>query len=103
MSYDVYTEGGDAETLAVDWNITSNVAPMLQHAGLDSLRDLDGIPARVAALAVYGVAMRMAADPEPYIAREAPNQWGTYEQTLPRLPELALALSRDRLGTVRVL
>lgn len=92
MSYDICLEAdlGGPEPVRVgylDWNYTSNCAPMWGEAGAD-LAAFHGKPARECEPLLCDAIIRMRLHPEKYLAMNPKNGWGSYETLLPKLEAL---------------
>lgn len=77
-------------------NITHNLYPMAKAAGFGHLLWGD-VPVKNAAALADAVEVgldRMRTDPAKFKAMDAPNGWGTYEQFVPWLEQLAEACRR---------
>lgn len=106
MSYDidVTVDHGDGYTTTVyDGEITFNVRTMLVEAGLpDSLRSLDSLTAAEAQDQVYEAWKELRTRPSHYRPLQASNGWGTYDQLVPWIKELYIALRTHPRGVVHV-
>lgn len=98
MSYDIWLEadlGGDepARVGDLDWNYTSNVAPMWRKAMplTDGLADLHGMPCHAAAIELRKGIAKMEAAPDVYRALNPPNGWGDFDRQLDALKRLLAA------------
>ena len=104
MSYDISLEidtGGPEAACVGDWNITYNVRPMCEAAGL-RIWALQGASAREAGLLVRAAIGRLLADPEAFRPLEPGNGWGSYIDLLGALPILAELCERHPKAIVRV-
>lgn len=88
MSYDVGLYDADDNEIT-SRNITSNVAPMWQRAGID-LADIDGQRAGDVHRPLCRAVAAMLADPDTYRAMDPVNGWGSYESCVEFLYRLAL-------------
>lgn len=98
MSYDIWLEAdmGGPERVAIgslDWNYTSNVAPMWRKAMPDTegLAGFDGMRAKHALPILECGIAAMEADPEAYRAMNPANGWGEFDSQLEALGRLAVA------------
>lgn len=98
MSYDIWLEAdlGGEDSVRVgnlDWNYTSNCAPMWRTAMPESegLAGMDGMEAGSAAAILARGIERMESTPEVYAAMNPSNGWGSYEGQLGALRELLAA------------
>lgn len=103
MSYDIWLEnppkdgpcgrcGGTGKepggnTGILDWNYTSNCAPMWRKAGAD-LAKFEGKPAGECAPILSSAIEAMEADPETYRAMNPSNGWGDYDSLVASLKRL---------------
>jgi len=72
-----------------EWNFTYNLSPMFREAGIyDALYPGSGTRVGAVLDALEKGIADMGARPEHYRTFDAPNGWGTYDQTMPRLNEL---------------
>lgn len=105
MSYDIDliidTGGAEPYYLDLDWNYTSNVAPMWRAAGAN-LADFHGKTAGECAPILRAGIETMRADPARFTAMNPPNGWGSYERLLPALDELLAAFEAHPLARVEV-
>lgn len=105
MSYDVYLEidtgGPEPASVGMDWNYTSNCAPMWRLAGAD-LAEFDGKKAGECLPYLTKAIASMLADPEPYKALNPENGWGSYRTLVPALRDLAYDFGRHPNATVRI-
>lgn len=105
MSYticlDIDTGGSEPATLDVDWDFTSNCAPMWRHAGAD-LAKFDGELAGSCVPLLESAIAHMKANPSEYKAMDPLNGWGSYDLLVPALEELVAGFRRHPKATVRV-
>lgn len=109
MSYDVSLsiDVGGPEPVSLgllDWNYTSNVAPMWRLAmpETDGLAGMHGMLAGDAAVVLERGIAKMRADPATYEALNPPNGWGSYATQLEDLVVLLAAFRRAPKATVEV-
>ena len=102
MSYDIWTEGETNGAVALNWNYTYNVQPMIAKAGLPSLNMLNGVAAPVAVLALDALIDRFYDEPEVYRALNPENGWGDFDGFRQRLEDLRDYLLCVPKATVRV-
>lgn len=109
MSYDIWLEadlGGEERTrlVTLDWNYTSNVAPMWRRAmpETDGLTGMEEMNAGEAAAVLREGIARMEADPEPYRALNPENGWGDFDSQLTALRELAHACEASPQAVVAI-
>lgn len=93
MSYDIWLAidtGGEELTAldCLDWNYTSNCAPMWRAAGAD-LAEFDGNIAKDCLPYLEKAIAELKASPGKYEAMNPPNGWGSYETLIPALERLA--------------
>lgn len=98
MSYDIWLEadlGGEerARVGDLDWNYTSNCAPMWGKAMPDTkgLREFHGMKAGDALVHLERGIAAMEAAPDEYRELNPPNGWGDFDSQLAALKELAVA------------
>ncbi len=109
MSYDIWLEADLGGTHPVqvgdlDWNYTSNVAPMWRKAmpETNGLAGLDGLYAFEASLALTAGISNMEEDPDSYRAMNPKNGWGDFDHQLECLRELHAALAASPRAKVVV-
>ena len=97
MSYDigllVDTGGPELASLDIDWNYTSNCAPMWRAAGLD-LAGFHQRPARECVAELDQALIVLRAQPARFEPLNPPNGWGSYETLVEALDELAASFRR---------
>jgi hypothetical protein len=104
MSYDIYLEivtGSGHMHEIYDWNYTSNVSMMWRTAGAN-LAEFDGKRAGDCAPILLRAIGELRGNPIRYIKMNPPNGWGSYDNLLPRLEELASQMTIHPNATVRV-
>jgi hypothetical protein len=103
MSYDValQIDTGSGKVDLLDWNYTSNCAPMWREAGCD-IAAFDDRPAVEFSKALCVAITAMTADPDKYRAMNPPNGWGDYDSCLKWLADMQDACDRHHRCTVRV-
>lgn len=111
MSYDIYLKNPPAgascgrcggtgkepdeyENVSVDWNYTSNCAPMWRKAGAD-LAQFDGKTAGECTPILAAAIEAMESEPEVYRAMDPSNGWGSYDTLLPSLKKLLEGLQQN--------
>lgn len=73
----------------VDANITHNLVPMWEKAGIyDALYNSEGLEAREVLPILIDGLTDMVANPKKYEKLNSPNGWGLYENAMPWLIEL---------------
>lgn len=89
---------------AFSWNLTGNLRPMLEAAGLECFWELIGssVPVFMLQPKVNRALLSMMFRPAVYKQHDAPNGWGTWEQLLPMLALFHEALDRAQDGEVRI-
>lgn len=102
MSYDIWLEAdlGGPEPIVIgnlDWNYTSNCAPMWRKAMPETygLAGMEGMRAGTAAVVLERGIERMEVDPETYKAMNPRDGWGSYNSVLPALKQQLLAAFRQ--------
>ena len=98
------TCGHNPDEFPLDWNYTSNVAPMWRKAmpetnGLAGMHDMKASAA--ADVLRRGIAA-MEGDPGPYRAMNPENGWGDFDSQLERLKELLGWMERNPEATVGI-
>jgi hypothetical protein len=109
MSYDLYLEAdlGGPEPSQVgdlDWNYTSNCAPMWRLAmpESDGLAGMHGMSAGVAANVLRAGIARMEKAPNAYRALNPDNGWGDFDSQLASLWRLLAAFEAHPRAIVAV-
>jgi hypothetical protein len=110
MSYDIWltttVDTGAPEPLSITvvevGNMTSNVSGMWRKALGHSLGDLDGRTAGDCTAALEQAVTAMDQDPEPYMAMEPANGWGSYDGALRYLRTLATGCAEHPKTVIRI-
>ena len=109
MSYDIWLEvdlGGEepARIDDLDWNYTSNCAPMWRKAmpDTDGLAGMHGMPAGQAAEHLRNGIAAMEADPAAFRVLNPENKWGDFDGQLEQLKELLAACARNPKAVLAV-
>jgi hypothetical protein len=85
----------------LDWNYTSNCAPMWRKAGAD-LAEFDGKPAGECAPILAAAITAMENDPDTYRAMNPENGWGDYDSLMRALRRLLEGFRSEPHMRVRV-
>jgi hypothetical protein len=104
VSYDIWLEHDGNALALLDWNYTSNCAPMWRLAmpSTDGLAGMHEMKASDAAEALRAGIAAMEADSEPYRELNPSNGWGDFDGQLEALRRLLAAFEQAPNATVAI-